>query len=557
MSDVWATYSPEDNKLRIYSAARFDDATYKRLKSHGFKWAPKQAEIAGAACLMVAPRWTPGAEDLLLELVDEIGDEDYSPEERSADRAERFSGYRDKRAAEAGASADTFDAGPSAFGHQSQARAERLAARHDRHRHCACSQWSKAEYWQERTAAVIGHALHKSSAPVRRSRIDTLEAEQRKHLKDIAESVERFQGWQLVLTLPGADQTAVRSESHYGIDQERSSLAAIAAYALVNSHHCYGDYKHPRTGKSASLYSLMVDPVDPITAAEAATLWLEGRSSPEDPDSYSQRWARHYELRLSYENAMLENEGGRAGNVEMIPGGWIRGGRRGGDGWRQIHRVYRSPATKRVTSVDVMGHVSGYTKESDYTKQETRPALVKVDVSRLPEDCYREPTAEELAAFDQEQKEAKQAAKANKPKEPTLINPTEADAKRLQAAINKVGRYGKPEELEICTTTQKTYSDNSKGDYARCETRTVYETGRVSRASTNLWSQSGHDYDKTLHNPVCKVRTFNGRVVVLSDKPQKALPLDWDIVEGRKPAKGPQAAPVAPEVEPEAEPVNV
>jgi hypothetical protein len=36
-----ATYSPEDNKLRLYSTTRLDGETYARLKAAGFIWAPK------------------------------------------------------------------------------------------------------------------------------------------------------------------------------------------------------------------------------------------------------------------------------------------------------------------------------------------------------------------------------------------------------------------------------------------------------------------------------------------------------------------------------------
>ena len=31
-----ATYSPEDNKLRLYSGGRLDSATYERVKKAGF-----------------------------------------------------------------------------------------------------------------------------------------------------------------------------------------------------------------------------------------------------------------------------------------------------------------------------------------------------------------------------------------------------------------------------------------------------------------------------------------------------------------------------------------
>jgi hypothetical protein len=64
-----ATYSPEDNKLRLYSTTRLDSETYARVKAAGFIWAPKQD-------LFVAPMWTPNREDLLIELAGEIEDED-------------------------------------------------------------------------------------------------------------------------------------------------------------------------------------------------------------------------------------------------------------------------------------------------------------------------------------------------------------------------------------------------------------------------------------------------------------------------------------------------
>jgi len=37
-----ATYSPEDNKLRLYSSTRLDRELYARVRSAGFIYAPKQ-----------------------------------------------------------------------------------------------------------------------------------------------------------------------------------------------------------------------------------------------------------------------------------------------------------------------------------------------------------------------------------------------------------------------------------------------------------------------------------------------------------------------------------
>ncbi len=85
-----ATYSPDDNKLRLYAASRLDPETYKKVHDAGFRWAPKQA-------LFVAPAWTPGREDVLLSLAGEIEDEGSTLAERQEARAERFTGYSGKR----------------------------------------------------------------------------------------------------------------------------------------------------------------------------------------------------------------------------------------------------------------------------------------------------------------------------------------------------------------------------------------------------------------------------------------------------------------------------
>ncbi len=235
---ISCSFSPEDNKLRLYSSARLDADLYAKVKAAGFQWAPKQE-------LFVAPAWSPAREDLLLDLCDEIGDEDYSATERAADRAERFEGYREKRADEAADSADTFSAGPSVFGHQNRARAERQAERHDRHRGRAVTQWSKAEYWQERTRGVIANALYRADPGVRRGRILRLEAEQRKHEGGRKQHAARFAAWSKVLTMEGADVPVVPSAPPYiGVDQTGTSPAGRLAYLLAN-HGCWGEYTHP------------------------------------------------------------------------------------------------------------------------------------------------------------------------------------------------------------------------------------------------------------------------------------------------------------------------
>ena len=89
-----ATYSPEDNKLRLYSSTRLEREVYARVRGAGFIYAPKQE-------LFVAPMWTPEREDLLIELCGEIDDEDTSLVERAEERADRFVDYKDKRISDA------------------------------------------------------------------------------------------------------------------------------------------------------------------------------------------------------------------------------------------------------------------------------------------------------------------------------------------------------------------------------------------------------------------------------------------------------------------------
>jgi len=89
-----ATYSPEDNKLRLYSSTRLDRELYARVRGAGFIYAPKQE-------LFVAPMWTPEREDFLIELCGEIDDEDKSLVERAEERADLFVDYKDKRISDA------------------------------------------------------------------------------------------------------------------------------------------------------------------------------------------------------------------------------------------------------------------------------------------------------------------------------------------------------------------------------------------------------------------------------------------------------------------------
>ncbi|GHM15542.1 hypothetical protein ECZU42_47610 [Escherichia coli] len=159
-----ATYSPDDNKLRLYAVSRLDPETYKKVHDAGFRWAPKQA-------LFVAPAWTPGREDVLLSLAGEIEDEDSTLAERQEARAERFTGYSGKRASESAQALDEVErlaamippGQPILVGHHSERRARRDAQRIENGMKRAVMLFERAEYWEERARSALLHANKRTS----------------------------------------------------------------------------------------------------------------------------------------------------------------------------------------------------------------------------------------------------------------------------------------------------------------------------------------------------------------------------------------------------------
>jgi len=494
-----ATYCPEDNKLRLY-VGRVPRPEYDALRAEGWTSTPKQS------CQFVA-HWTPERRDTALAYGEGmIEDEDQSPAERAADRAERFAGYREKRTDEATGRADRYDAGPQAHGFQSQARAERSAARHDRIADRAGDAWSKAEYWQRRTAGVISHALHVCTPDVRMGRIKILETEIRKAEKARAEYVETFARWTECAAMTDPAAQAKRAE------------------LLAGFLHRY-DYKHPRPDEvinshikasGTSLCTLLDmernEYGKSITGAEACAMFFARHGAPSGEGD----WLTHYRLRLAYENQMMEAAGGRAALVEMAVGGWIGG--------KQIRKVVRSSVTQQVTSVEIMGtfrrsHYDHKAGESVFTVTQS-PHLVNVE--RLTADVYTPPTPEDIAAMEKLLKDERAARKAAAPPTIPLVNPTDADAERLQAAWNNQNEgnrwsysgddKGPP---KVARMTQAQYSAASGGSYARGET--------VEITGGGFKRNSGGSMDRPDCPTVAKVRSWGYRVVILTDKPQKAF----------------------------------
>lgn len=368
--DHEATYSPEDNKIRLYLGYKIPRPEFDALRNAGFVWTPKQDSTLSGV-------WTPSREDIALDMAGYIGDEDQPAAERAADRAERFAGYAGKRLDEATGKADAYDAGPKIHGNQSHARAERSARRHDRQACHAVNQWGKAEYWTHRIKAVIAHALYKDSPGVRQRRIKTLESEERKQLKHEEERTAKLNLWKKILALADTKPESFLSTAYvysgrmYSINMPaRPGHEYDTAYSVLERHR----------EERAKPDDLSVLEVVKYCVSE-----FEGRD-------WSERWLNHYRLRLDYERQMLAAQGGSADDKaggEIQVGGRIQW--RGA--WLTVKKVNKGiTGTSSVRTVEDHGHWNQ-----------------NIPISRIT--GYQPPTVETV-----------QAAKAAKPPTLPLVN---------------------------------------------------------------------------------------------------------------------------------------
>jgi hypothetical protein len=319
-----ATYSPDDNKLRLYAATRLDPDTYARVKAAGFAWAPKQE-------LFVAPAWTPEREDLLIELAGEIDDDDTSLCDRAADRAERFEDYSEKRAADAESARQAVDAiagaiplgQPILVGHHSERRARKDAERIQRGVERAVKLWRTSEYWTQRARGAIRHAKYKERADVRARRIKKLEADLRRMQKLQREAAGGVRAWERLATWERKDGTP-------------TTLLEKALFLANYDSHVYGTWSDLTSGK--------ITPEDAQTRAIGIHTAAGERAA---------RWIEHLTHRLDYERAMLADAGG---TVADKTGPEVGGGCKSWVGWRGEWRYITKVNKVSVTVLDNWGN---------------------------------------------------------------------------------------------------------------------------------------------------------------------------------------------------------
>ena len=366
-----ATYSPDDNKLRLYASSRLDADTYQRVRAAGFIWAPKQE-------LFVAPMWTPQREDLLIELCGEIDDEDKSLTERAEERADRMETYAEHRANDAdrahkavSAITDNIPMGqPILVGHHSERHARRDAEKIENEMRRAVKMWEQSKYWQSRAAGAIRHAKYKELPSVRARRIKGLEADKRKHERTKKEKEFQLKFWRGELGKKGG-----------GTFEVNQATALWFCNSYDHASRCFPLADYPRTPPasqyegSMSLWSALAGGI--ITAEQIPSLAIPAK---EKVIEHCDRWLAHIENRLTYERAMLQEAGGTvADKTGPEVGGGCRCWASPRGGWSYVQKVNKVS----VTVLDNWGNGGGnFTRTIPFDKLKAVMTAAQVQEAR-------------------------------------------------------------------------------------------------------------------------------------------------------------------------------
>lgn len=274
--DFTATYSPEDNKLRLYASERLDEELFAQVKELGFRWAPRQE-------LFVKPRWTPQAEDFLISLAGEITAEQSTMVERAEAKIERIETIQDNAEKRANGYSDAaraiserFAGGqPILMGHHSQRKAERDAEKMNRAQDNAHKEQDKIKYYDWKKAGVACHANQKANQRTRYNRIKTLLADLRDMQRAITKAEKALEIWQKIDAMPDGEEKTKYINSYLG-------------------HYNFGaNYETQRAFEKGE-----------FTEQEIINGRLKCWSSPANL-AHRQRWIMHILNRLGYEQAEL------------------------------------------------------------------------------------------------------------------------------------------------------------------------------------------------------------------------------------------------------------
>jgi phospholipid N-methyltransferase len=345
MATYEASYSPDDNKLRLRASARLDADTYARVKAAGFIWAPKQD-------LFVAPMWTPSRADLLMELAGDIGDEDTSLTDRAEERADRFETYREHRTADAESARRAVDAladgiplgQPILVGHHSERHARRDAERIESGIRKAIRMWDTAQYWKARAAGAIRHAKYKERPDVRQRRIKKIEADRRLEQRIIDRARHSLALW-AKLDADAKDGSACTP----ALRRTRAITIANVDGGYYRARYTFASgYEGPLSLWEAAGGNTHGHDPESVALASPDEIREQAQRNHEATIRQAQRWIDHYDLRLEYERAMLADAGGTiAQRTGPEKGGACRcwATARGRGRWSLIQKVNRVSVT--------------------------------------------------------------------------------------------------------------------------------------------------------------------------------------------------------------------
>ena len=404
MSNITATYSPEDNKLRLYSTTRLDSQTYNRVKEAGFKWAPKQE-------LFVAPMWTPPREDLCVELAGEIGDEDTTLVERAEAKAERLEDLSERRAQDADrahkavhAIADGIPFGqPILVGHHSERHARKDAEKIENGMRKAVECWKAAQYWQDRAKGAIRLAKYKERPDVRARRIKGLEADKRKEERTQADAEKFLKAYE--------DPKARTAKLRDGRDLLPALLKSWEGGLSSENQQRFSD--------------------GAMTFEDALQM---AANSKKRIIAHAQRWIDHYTNRIAYERAMLDEQGGtvtektgpeKGGAVRC----WCSPGH--GRGWSYIQKVNKVS----VTVLDNWGNGgANFTRTVPFTDLKGVITKAEVDAARAEGRLMESENKQGFYLTDPTPTQTPEAEAAPVP-EPTRKTNTRAKIEEMQSAL--------------------------------------------------------------------------------------------------------------------------
>lgn len=271
-----ATYSAEDNKIRIYpqTEERLSDEDYQQFKAAGYRWAPHQK--------LFFVHWSPKAEDLAAKFCGEIEAEEVSLAERAELKAKRLERLAEKRYEEAtgyAKAAQNFaqnSSQPILGGHHSQRKAEKAAERAALAEKNADKSFKLANYWLDRAHGAIIHANFKADIGATERRIKTL-------LEDLRAHQRRQNDANFCL------EYTLKTEEFRNADPERFNKRVMT---LINSQYS------PRFG----LWAAVTDGKMTHEAAQDELLQTFTKSAN---NSYRRRYIEHTLNRLAYEQAQL------------------------------------------------------------------------------------------------------------------------------------------------------------------------------------------------------------------------------------------------------------